>query len=464
MSAAASDYVLARDLPVSELTLGKKENPVTGQDGNTYGANFWIESTIKHARRFRIEHVTFRAIRPSGVPKDAVPDRFGRLTDGSFKPWDKLSLAVVLDVVHHAADIARIQELEQKLVTTMFDRKASLFTNAAYIANTIGVEAQFGQRFIRPQGVKADGSEQAPTMYLDVNAWGDKVIDAYIQSGSSNRGGRKISNTYVSSCRFAARVPGEKLPAKSTPTIFKVRVGGGKTTSLVPWREDGSYDNFESHIKTDAEGKPLMRLVGPGDLTDGSIGDIYVDPVGLNINNKVKAIRNALVVEFDRADPSKARSPASLEDEEDDNTASAAEVFDYFRQLEEKARAAAAPAEEKALVSNPLPTVTFAPATVEIKTPKHASKDPRVAPGAPPRAPRRTFPEIDTLDPDTTPPELGLEDAGTVESDEEASKAADVFFDAVSPLAKSGTKRRAEQISAALQGQTLGPAKLKTKK
>ena len=446
---ATAEYPLARNLSIDAIDIATKGNEIIGSDNANHGTSYWITSGPKKSdtaasqaqRRFRIENVTFPyAIRPCNVPKMAVPGPDGRLPPKSFQPWDRLSLGVWLDAVNHSADSDALVRFQQRLVKRMFDRKDELFTNPEYIQTEGLVEMQFKGRFFKPAKVDASGSETPGQLWPDIVGWGDKIENATVLTWEETRpNGTKVKQSRIKHCTYAPRFPDEKLDprVKTKPTIFRLRIGDGKWTDRVGLREDGSLDNYDSPVVLDKSGAPRQRLIGPGDLTEGSTGTVYFDPTSVSIDKTIRAGLNALVVEFDRAAPKTgAFGLAPIEEADDDAArASITEVEEYFRRQEELARARAALLSGGAASSTssalaPLPV--FSAVSLPLQDalfPSTPIQAPKVleAPGAP-KAEKKKKKVV-------VPPPLpeSEEDPTDEESDTEAP-----------PALKAGEKRRAE--------------------
>lgn len=461
---ATAEYPLARNLSIDAIDIATKGNEIIGSDNANHGTSYWITSGPKKSdtaasqaqRRFRIENVSFPyAIRPCNVPKMAVPGPDGRLPPKSFQPWDRLSLGVHLDAVAHADDASALTRLQQRLVKRMFDRKDELFTNPEYIQTEALVEMQFKGRFFKPAKLDGSGKETPGQLWPDVVGWGDKIENATVLTWEETKpNGTKIKQSRIKHCTYAPRFPDEKLDPriKTKPTIFRLRIGDGKWTDRVVLREDGSLDNYDSPVVLDKSGAPRQRLVGPGDLTEGSTGTVFFDPTSISIDKSIRGGLNALVVEFDRAEPKTGSFGLAPVDEADDdaNRASISEVDEYFRRQEEAARARAALLTGLAPAAlAPLPvfsavTTAAAPsASVHPSTPVQAPKV-LEAPGAP-KAEKKKKKVV------VVPPPIAESDGDEEESSDEEPEEIRYY-----QATAAGEKRRRE--AEALTAAALAPA------
>lgn len=453
---ATNEIPLARDLNTDAFDLAVKGTPIVGVDKSTHGTSYYIttgpksKNATENQRRFQIHGCKFPYdIKPSNVPKSALPGPDGVLPKGSFQAWDRLSLCVELDPAVHEADVDALTRVDKRLVDVMFARKADLFTNASYITDTTYINVQYKHRLVR----LAQGATP-PQMWPDIVGWGSAIENAAVlQWTTTLPTGAKKTESRIKSCTYAPRAVDFKPPANSSkPTIFRVNLGDGKWTDRVPLRADGSFDNYDSPVLLDDKRQPRMRLVGPGDLTPGSSGIVYFDPTEIKIDKSITRGLNALIVQFDRAIPKTGTFGLAPSDEaeEDDNRASMTDVQSYFEQQEAEARARVGKPKE--------PSQAYASGSTSLLAQEFTPVSIPQAQSSPPGAPKKKTPKVSriTIPPPSPPKPLHIvdEEAEEDEDDEDEIEDADLVEAAVkaektlTPLpvkSLAGQKRRAEE-------------------
>lgn len=322
------------------LDAGRK---IVGQDNTDHGKVFFIVKSGKMSatadkttdRRVLLRNcrVTMTP-RPGNVPKQAVPSKDGVLPDATYQPYEKLQMGFKLQ----PEDAEAFREIEDKLKKDLFERREAVWpSNWERISSVSHVDAK-----MTASGPFVSVKEGVPFIYPDVVGWTDKVTTTRVRPNPRGTG------LYVSSCDFTSRRVGEvppknKFDKEPFATNFRMDLPDGSWTDAVPLTADGLVDSKASWVLSD--GVPVMRYVGPGDITEDSVCDVVLDLVGVKRTDagQITFLKTATIVKFKRAPP-KARSSYAAEiaaaAEEDPTRASAVAVLAYFKAQREAADAA----------------------------------------------------------------------------------------------------------------------------
>lgn len=288
---------------VLKLSLEVKPNP--GGISKS-GFQLWTKTPMNVPRSFWLHNVFFPySIRASGVPSHA------KVEDGvatGFKASDKLSLCVHLKRARFTEAVAATRAIEGTFFKAISDNRQAIWADKRAHASAetpADVEALFkGGSMVRTVDPEADFD----VVYLDIPNWGNYIDHADVSTASVH--GEEVHT--VLNTTFAPRPPLNPM-RKNIPTAFGVLVGnligcdGGTVLTSVPMTTSGLLGDgpiiYEE--KTD---KPMLRAVGPSDLTEGSYGSVLVTIVGVNFKSghtpdiKVK-LTAAAVVLTERAPP-----------------------------------------------------------------------------------------------------------------------------------------------------------------
>ena len=355
-----SEAPLLRDIDPDLYKIEKTGSELSGADGNVYGFRYFLTVGDKpkkgaeknFQRRFRIENAVFPyAIKPGSVPKNVIPDADGRLPPGSFGVWERLSFCVNLVPGVHDEDMRALATMEDKLLQQLYARKSEMFVNGAHITHPSNVLMLWSTRFLSPSNGKTtkDGVPLPPRVWPDIVGWGNAIGDASVITWKETVRGVPTTKSAINKCTFLPRDPKYTPPPKTTrPTVFRVRLDGPDNVwaDTCPWREDASYDNYDSPILLDESGNWRYRLIGPGDLTPGSTGTVHVDPTSIEVLPKsIGRGFNASIVEFTRAAPTTDEPFVYVAYDEgvgQEDRASAQQLQEFWTRKAQEARANAA--------------------------------------------------------------------------------------------------------------------------
>lgn len=285
---------------VLKLSLEVKANP--GGISKS-GFQLWTKTPMNVPRSFWLHNVFFPySIRASGVPSHV------KVEDGvatGFKASDKLSLCVHLKRTRFTEAVAATRAIEGTFFKAISDNRQAIWADKRAHASAetpADVEALFkGGSMVRTVDPEADFD----VVYLDVPMWGNYIDHADVSTASVH--GEEVHT--VLSTTFAPRPPLNPM-RKNIPTAFGVLVGGGEGGTVltsVPMTTSGLLGDGPIILEEKTD-KPMLRAVGPSDLTEGSYGSVLVTIVGVNFKSghtpdiKVK-LTAAAVVLTERAPP-----------------------------------------------------------------------------------------------------------------------------------------------------------------
>lgn len=401
------------DFKPESLKVLPKAWPVIAPDGMQYGAKFYtqVNGAGGSSRVFSFQCIAQSEARPANVPKGALPDAARMIPDSSYGVWESIQVKVdvmgqgILDVV----DLIRRRVADQLFAskTVFFGAQESNFTTSDQVYAAIAPPFKL---------IESAGERTVSSTFLDFVNWGNTASNVHVSAPQVGK------LAYVTDCTFRPRMPGEKLPLAPkvktngtpipprAPTVFRIAIDGDDGTGLprylttVPLLEDGSFDGDSPQQMDPETGKPLMRLVSPGDINAGSRIEVAVDLECVSINGaKGRLHMPAVLVTIWRYDatksgPFRARGGRFIADEDSaDRVVSAEDTLAYFavqaamrRKAAEDAAAAEARANQRAVPVDFAPRAAYSVAPVEaVKSTPPPPAPPTRAPGAPTKPPKK---------------------------------------------------------------------------